>query len=68
MSVKELAEYTTYSKYAQRPKNSSRREVWSEQTSRVMGMHRSKLEDVMSPELDKYLQIAESKLLKKVVF
>ena len=43
MSVQELQEFTRISKYARYNAEAKRRETWNEQVSRVMTMHRNKL-------------------------
>lgn len=43
MSIKALADYTQYSKYAMYLKEKKRRETWSEQVDRVFAMHEEKL-------------------------
>jgi len=50
MSIKALADYTQYSKYARFQKEKKRRETWNEQVERVFNMHEkkfgSKLDDI----------------------
>lgn len=66
MSIKELQEYTRFSKYARYLPDQQRRETWNEQVSRVMTMHREKYApviDLIGDDID----FVESALLKKEV-
>ncbi len=64
MTAKALSSYILTDKYANHVREERRREVWSESTGRVFGMHRTKYANV--PEAAKYIDEAESAFLSKL--
>lgn len=69
MSLKELSEFTYYSRYAQYKPELKRRENWNEAVERVFNMHRKKYANALqtSEELRAELDFAESQVKKKRV-
>lgn len=69
MSLKELSEFTYYSRYAQYKPELKRRENWHEAVERVFNMHRKKYANALqaSEELRAELDFAENQVKKKRV-
>lgn len=65
MSVKALADYTQYSKYARYLKDKQRRETWNEQVERVFNMHKIQLGEEKYNLIKDDFEFAKSMLLKK---
>lgn len=66
MSIKALADYTQYAKYARYNKDKQRRETWAESVERVFDMHKQKLGDRYE-ELKDDFDFAKSMMLKKKI-
>jgi len=62
-----LADYKFQSSYAKYIDNLNRKETWDESVKRVMDMHRLKLNDVMSNELEDKIQLAEQLYKDKLI-
>jgi len=67
MSLKALSDYTFYSRYAQYLPENKRRETWDEAVTRVFDMHRKKYKKPLleNPELQQYMEFAETQVKKK---
>lgn len=67
MSVKALADYTLYAKYAQYLPAKKRRETWSEIVERVFAMHEKKLGDKLEAIREEFEFAKEAVKKKKVL-
>jgi intein/homing endonuclease len=66
MSIKALADYTQYSKYAKYIPEKKRRETWNEQVERVFKMHEDKLGDKLK-DIKEDFEFAKDMLKRKRV-
>lgn len=62
-----LAQSKFYMGYSRWVDTEDRYETWNESVERVMQMHRNKYKDVMTPELEGYIDIAEKAYKDKLV-
>lgn len=62
-----LAQSKFYMGYSRWIDTEDRYETWEESVERVMQMHRNKYKDVMTPELESYIGLAEDAYKKKLV-
>lgn len=62
-----LAQSKFYMGYSRWIDSESRYETWDESVERVMRMHRNKYKDVMTPELEGYIALAEKAYKDKLV-
>lgn len=62
-----LSEFKLQTGYLKYLEDQGRKETWGEGVNRVMGMHRTKYESVMTPELDDLLDYAEHAYFDKLV-
>lgn len=62
-----LAQSKFYMGYSRWIDSESRYETWDESVERVMQMHRNKYKDVMTPELEGYIALAEKAYKDKLV-
>lgn len=69
MSLKELSEYTNYSKYARYLPEKKRRETWTEEVNRVFDMHERKFADIIKndEEFKNDFYFAKNQQIKKRV-
>lgn len=67
MSIRALADYTQYSKYARFSKDKKRRETWSEQVDRVFAMHEEKFGSKLDSIRDDFEWVKEQVKKKRVL-
>ena len=69
LSIKDLQNYTFYSKYARYQQDHKRRETWNETIDRVFDMHRTFYKDKLdnNPDLQEHFDFAEKMLRQKKV-